>query len=171
MDWTILFILLIKTLQISLLWFQKFASLFSFWYKRNRSWKCLVNLSDEIETLSKQGRQRQRRRQEKIFICNPRISLSISLLWLPCMFLFPLKFRWLQRLLLNETMDVSSRNVGHVPKTAWKWSSWSLIWEPDGTNVSLISHIHVRFLSCTISLVVLPTLPSPSPSPSSDVLF
>ena len=29
-----------------------------------------------------------------------------------------------------------------------KWSSWSLIWEQDGTNVSFISHIHVRFLSC-----------------------
>ena len=70
------------------------------------------------------------------------------------MFLFPLKFRWLQRLLLNETMDVSSWNVGHVLKTAWKWSSWSLIWEQDDTNVSLISHIHVRFWSCAIGLVV-----------------
>ena len=30
------------------------------------------------------------------------------------------------------------------------------------TNVSFISHIHVRFLSCVISLIVLPTLPSPS---------
>ena len=25
-----------------------------------------------------------------------------------------------------------------------------------------ISHIHVRFLSCVVSLIVLPTLPSPS---------
>ena len=90
------------------------------------------------------------------------ILLSISLLWLPCMFLFSLKFPWLQRLLLSETMDVSSWNVSHVFKTAWKWSSWSLIWEQDGTNVSFISHIHVRFLSSVISLIVLPTLPSPS---------
>ena len=98
----------------------------------------------------------------KLFLRNPRILLSISLLWLPCMFLFPLKFRWLQRLLLNETMDVSSWNVGHVLKTAWKWSSWSLIWEQDGTNVSFISHIHMRFLSRAISVIVLLTLPSPS---------
>ena len=42
------------------------------------------------------------------------------------------------------------------------WSSWSPIWEQDGTNVSFISHIHVRFLSSAISLIVLPTLPSPS---------
>ena len=80
------------------------------------------------------------------------------------MFLFSLKFRWLQRLLLNETLDVSSWNVGHVLKTAQKWSNWSLIWEQEGTNVSLISHIHVRFLSCVISFIVLPTLPSPFPN-------
>ena len=86
---------------------------------------------------------------------NPRISLGISLLWLPCMFLFSrLKNRRLQRLLLNETMDVSSWNVDHVLKTAWKWSSWSFIWEQDGTNVSFISHIRMRFLSCVI-LVLL----------------
>ena len=56
----------------------------------------------------------------KIFLRNPRILLNIYLLWLPCMFLFSLKFRSLQRLLLNETMDVSSSNVGHVLQTAWK---------------------------------------------------
>ena len=71
------------------------------------------------------------------------------------MFLFLLKFPWLQRLLLNETMNVSSWNVGHVFKTAW--SSWSLIWEQDGRNVNFISHIHVHFLSSVISLIVLPT--------------
>ena len=76
------------------------------------------------------------------------------------MFLFSLKFHRLQRLLLNETMDVSSWNVGHVLKTAWKWSSWSLIWEQDGTNVSFTSDIHV--LSSVISFIVLPTVPSPS---------
>ena len=103
-----------------------------------------------IGTLSKWGRQRQQWEAKKIFLCNPYILLRISLLWLPCMFLFSLKFRWLQHLLLNETMDISSWNVGHVLKTAWKWSSWSLIWEQDGTNVSFISHIHVRFLSSVI---------------------
>ena len=107
-----------------------------------------------IETLSKRGRQRQRREARKIFLRNPRILLSISLLWLHCMFLFSLKLLWLQHLFLNETMDVL--------KTAWKWSSWSLIWEQDGTNVNFISHIHVRFLSSVSSLIVLPTLPSPS---------
>ena len=30
--------------------------------------------------------------------------------------------------------------------------------EQDGTNVTLISHIHVCFLSCVISFIVLPTL-------------
>ena len=101
----------------------------------------------------KRGRRRQRRRQEIYFFFKPRILLSISLLWLSCVFVFSLKFRWLQRLLQNETMDVSSWNVGHVLKTAWKWSSWSLIWEQDSTNVSFISHIHVRFLSWLVWLV------------------
>ena len=115
-----------------------------------------------LGTLSKRERRRQRREARKLFLPNPRVLLSTSLLWLPCMFLFSLKFRWLQRLFLNETLDVSSWNVGHVLKTAWKWSSWSLIWEQDGRNVSFISHIHVRFLSGVISFIVLPTLPSPS---------
>ena len=48
-----------------------------------------------------------------------------------------------------------------VWKRAWKWNSWSLIWEQNGTDVSFISHIHVRFLSSVISFIVLPTLPSP----------
>ena len=110
---------------------------------------------DLLSLAVKQGRQCQRREARKIFLRNPRIWLSISLLWLPCMFLFSLKFRWLQRLLLNETVDVSSWNVGHILKTAWKCSSWSLIWEQDGANVSFISHIHVRFLSSVISLIAV----------------
>ena len=32
----------------------------------------------------------------------------------------------------------------------------------DGTNVSFILHIHVRFLSCVIRFIVLPTLSSSS---------
>ena len=61
----------------------------------------------------KRGRRRQRRRQEIYFFFKPRILLSISLLWLSCVFVFSLKFRWLQRLLQNETMDFCSWNVGH----------------------------------------------------------
>ena len=77
--------------------------------------------------------------------------------------LFSLKFRWLQCLLLNEMMDVSSWNVGHVLKTAGKWSSWSLIQEQDGTlNASFIWDIHMSFLSHEISLTILPMLLSPS---------
>ena len=72
---------------------------------------------------------------------NPPFSLVIH-----CMFLFSLKFRRLQRLFLNENIVTISWNVCHVLKTAWKWSSWSLVWELDGTNVSFISHIHVRCL-------------------------
>ena len=64
----------------------------------------------------------------KMFFCNPHILLSISLLWLPCMFLFLPKIScWLQHLLLNKKKDFSSWNVaGHILKTAWKWSSWSV---------------------------------------------
>ena len=48
----------------------------------------------KIGTLSKRGRQCQRRETRKIFLRNPRILLNISaLLWLSCMFLFSLKFR------------------------------------------------------------------------------
>ena len=53
-------------------------------------------------------------------------------------------------------------NIDHVLQTTWKWSNWRLTREQDGTNVRFISHIHVRFLSCVISFIVLPTLPSPS---------
>ena len=44
-------------------------------------------------------RRRQRREAiaRKTFLRNPRVLLSTSLLWLPCMFLFLLKFRLLQR--------------------------------------------------------------------------
>ena len=97
-----------------------------------------------IGTLSKRGWQWQCQEARKIFLRNPLISLSVSLLWLPCMFLFSLKLLWFQCLLLNETMDVSSWNIGQILKTVLKqfWSSWSLIWEQNGTNVSYISDIH-----------------------------
>ena len=41
------------------------------------------------------GQWRQHQEARKIFLRNPRILLSISLLWLHWMFLFSLKFRWL----------------------------------------------------------------------------
>ena len=92
-----------------------------------------------VGNLSKWGRQRQRQEARKIFLRNPRVLLSTSLLWLPCMFLFSLKFRWLQRL-LNETMDVSSWNVGHVLKTAWKWAV-EVSFESRTARMSALFHI------------------------------
>ena len=47
-----------------------------------------------------------------------------------------------------------------LKKNGEKWGNWRLTRELDGTNVSFISHIHVRFLSSVISFIVLPTLPS-----------
>ena len=78
------------------------------------------------------------------------------------LFLFSLNFSCFQRLFINENIDVNSWNIDHVLQTTWKWSNWRLIREQDGTNLSFISHIHVRFLSCVISLIVLPTLSSSS---------
>ena len=76
-------------------------------------------------------------------------------------------FRWNstafeQCVFLDEKIDNNCWNIDHVWQTTWKWSNWRLTREQDGTDVSLISHIHVRFLSCVISFIVLPTLPSPS---------
>ena len=124
-----------------------------------RTWRQITNNKIK-EVVNSIEQQRQHWEARKIYLPNPYISLSISLLWLPCMFLFSLKFHWLQRLLLNKTMDFSSWNVGHVLQTVWKRSGWSLIWEQEGTNVSFISHIHVGFLSSVISLIVLPSLSS-----------
>ena len=92
-----------------------------------------------------------------IFLRNPHILLSTSSLWLPCVFLFSLKFRWLQRLLLNETMDVSSWNVDHVLKTAW-----SEIEQFEAGQMSALFHIFTCAFcrSCVVSFIVLPTLPS-----------
>ena len=90
--------------------------------------------------LSKRGRQRQHEEARKMFLRNPRIftlvTLYVSIFW------------------TAGAMNVSSWNVGHVLKTAWKWSSWRLIWYQDETNFSFISHIHVRFLSCVMSLLL-----------------
>ena len=46
-----------------------------------------VNIITPVfSTLSKRGRQRQHREARRIFLRNPRILLSISLLWLPVCF-------------------------------------------------------------------------------------
>ena len=115
-----------------------------------------------IESLS--NRPRQSRQAVKIFRYNFFFFsfLSTYLLWLHCLFLFSLNFNFLQRLFLNEKIDVNSWNIDHVLQTTWKWSNRRLTREQDGTNVRFISHIHVRFLSCVISFIVLPTLPSSS---------
>ena len=70
-----------------------------------------------LGTLSKRGRQHQRREARKIFLRNPRILLSISLLWLPYHVCF-----WNPADSSVPSLDFSSWNVGHV------WSSWSLVW-------------------------------------------
>ena len=115
----------------------------------------------DVCTLSKLGPQRLRRDAKKDWsISSWYLSFTKHNLfvWLPYMFLFPLKFRWIQRLLLNETMYVSSWNVGHILKTACKWSSWSLTPQMS----ALLCPIFTCFLSSVISLIVSPTLPSPS---------
>ena len=112
--------------------------------------------------LKKNLRGRRRRQTVKIFRHNPCVFLSTYLLWLHCLFLFSLKFNWLQRVFLNEKIDDNCWNIDHVLQRTWKLSNWRLTRELDGTNVSLISHIHLRFLSCIISFIVLPKLPSPS---------
>ena len=100
--------------------------------------------------LDREGRQRQRLEgRKKIFLRNLHILLSISLLWFPCMFLFSLKFRWLQRLLLNETMDVSSWNVGHDLKTVWNNGAVEVWFESRAAEIPALFHI----FTCAFCLV------------------
>ena len=89
-----------------------------------------------IRTLSKRGRQRQHREAIKIFFRNSHAS--IQLVWIHCLCLFSLKFSCLQHLSLNEKIDIRSHKVHDVLKTPWRWSSWSLIQEHDGTDSFLI---------------------------------
>ena len=104
------------------------------------------------------------RKENYFFVILRRIFIKhIFTFCYPVCFCFLVKFRWIQRLLLSETMDVSSWNVSHSFKAVWKWSSStelqrSVIWDQDLTNVSFISSIHVCFLSSVIrSLIGLPT--------------
>ena len=84
----------------------------------------------------------------KIFLHNPHIFLSISLLWLTCMFLLLLKFWWLRHLLLNEMMDLSSWKVGHI----WNCGNRAVevLFESRTAQVSALFHI---FIMCTFCLV------------------
>ena len=121
-----------------------------------------------IGSLSNRRRRQQSQQAVKRFRHNPFVKfLSTYLLWFHCLFLFSQNFNCFQRLFLNEKIDDNSWNIDHVLQTTWKWSNWRLAREQDGTNVSFISHIHMRFLSSVISLIVLPT----SPSSSSTVLL
>ena len=120
---------------------------------------CFKLCTVEIRELKKNSRGRWRWKTVKIFRHNPCVFLSMFLLWFHCLFLFLLKFNCLQRVFLNEKIDDNCWNIDHVLQT-WKWSNWRLTREQDGTNVSLISHIHMRFLSCVISFIVLLMLPS-----------
>ena len=70
--------------------FYRFSRVCRMWHVRLYIFK-LCRCKWLIGSLSKRGRQRREAR--KIRLRNPRILLSIYLLWLPCMFLFSLKFR------------------------------------------------------------------------------
>ena len=124
------------------------------------NWQVVLQINRELK---KNSGGRRHRQGVKILRHNLCVFLSMYLLWLHCLFLFSLKFNCLQRVFLNEKIDDNCWNIDHVLQTTWKWNNWRLTREQDGTNVSFISsHIHVCFLSCVISLIVLPTLPSPS---------
>ena len=114
---------------------------------------------DLLGTLSKRGRQQQHWEARKIFLSNPHILLSISLLWLPCMFLFSLKNRWLQRLLMNETMDVGSNEMS---ATFWRQCGNGAVEVSFESRMAQMSSFPMHLLSSVISLIVLPTLPLPS---------
>ena len=105
-------------------------------------------------TWNKRGRRRQRREARNLFLRNPRILLSIFTLVTVYVSL-SLKFRWLQRLLLNKR--------------------WMLRFEDSVDMEQLKSHLragrHKRQLyftysralfTCVISVIVLPMLTSPS---------
>ena len=90
---------------------------------------------------TKRGRQRQSREARKIFLHNPHVLLSISLLWLPSITLC-----FYFRLKTVDSSVSSSWNVGHVLKTAWKWSSWSL-------RTAQMSAIFSQKFTCTFCLL------------------
>ena len=115
-----------------------------------------------LGSLSNRRRRQQSQQAVKIFWHDPSVFLSMYLLWLQCLFLFSLKFSCFQRLFLNKNIDDNSWNIDQVLQTTWKWSNWRLTREHDGMNIRFISRIHVCFLSCVISFIVLPTLPSSS---------
>ena len=121
--------------------------------------------SEKVGTLSKQGRQWQRREARKNISFNPYILLSISLLWLPCIFLFSLKLLWQSRSSFSTKQWML---VLEISATFWRQrgnGAVEVLFESRTAqiNIILIPHIHVRFLSRVINkVIVLLTLPSPS---------
>ena len=102
----------------------------------------------------------------KIFLCNPRILLSISLLWLPCMFLFrsnsvDTSVSWAKRCMFLKCRRRFEDSV-EMEQLKSHLRAGRHTCQLYFTYVSFISHIHVRRLSCVMSLIVLPMLPSPS---------
>ena len=93
-------------------------------------------------------------RQEKIFLRNPRILLSISLVWLPYVFYF----RWNS---VDSSISWTKRwtVVLEVSATFWRQRGNGAV---EVSFESRTAHIHVPFLCSVISIIVLPTLPSPS---------
>ena len=67
-------------------------------------------------------------------------------------------FLFFVEILLTPASPYERNHGRQFFKTAWEWSSWSLIWEQDGTNVSFIAHMQVHLLFSVISVIVLPTL-------------
>ena len=91
-------------------------------------------------------RQRQPREARKIFLRNPRVWLSIYLLWY-----------------FDSSVSFCTKRWTFVLQimtaTFWRQDGNGAFEVPiESTNVSFISHIHVRFLSSVISFIVLPTL-------------
>ena len=129
-------------------WHQHGRYVFVFWISRD--WLQTINCTVDcrIGTLSKRGQQRKRREVRQTFLRNPRILLSISLLWLPCIFLFSLKFRWLQRLLLNETWTL----VLEMSATFWRQRGNGAVevsFESRTAQMSALFHIFM----CTFGLL------------------
>ena len=113
---------------------------------------------DLLGTLSKRGRQQQHWEARKIFLSNPHILLSISLLWLPCMFLF-----WL-KLLTPASPSEWNSDVGsnEMSATFWRQCGNGAVEVSFESRMAQMSSFPMHLLSSVISLIVLPMLPLPS---------
>ena len=109
-------------------------------------------------------RQRQRREAAKIFLSNPGVLVSLRILLLYYLLLFSPNFRNQQRLFRKQNTDGHSQVGSHILKKTWKQSKRVSHESTTAQTSDAISHIHVRSLSSAIKVIVLLTLPSPSPA-------